>query len=127
MKILQSVVVKQVLTEKSKKELLNKFEKNLFQLRKECEQLQFEKKRLEKSNKYLQQDLSMKFESEIKKRMEKVETISIQLDQLNLLPLGSEVKEQEVQALVDIHVGDQWKHTNQAEIVIKDGVVLEIR
>jgi hypothetical protein len=127
MKILQSVVVKQVLTEKSKKELLDNFERNLIQLRKECEQLQFEQKKLEKSHKHFQQDVRKKFDIEMKGRLEKIERQSFQLEQLNILPIGSEIKEREVQAMIEVHVGDEWKLTDQAEIIIKDGIVLEIR
>jgi predicted transcriptional regulator len=127
MKILQSVVVKQVLTEKSKKELLNNFESNLFRLRKECEQLQFEQKKLEKNSKLLLKDIRNQFENELKKRSEKMKMISFQIDQLNHLELGSEIKEKEVQAIIDVQVGDCWDNINQAEIVIKDGIVQEIR
>lgn len=127
MKILQSVVVKQVLTEKSKKELLNNFESNLFQLRKECEQLQFEQKKLEKNSKFLGHEIRNQFEVEIKKRTEKMKMVTFQIEQLNLLALGSEVKEKEVQAIVDVQIGDSWNNINQVEIVIKDGIVQEIR
>ncbi|WP_230495698.1 YlqD family protein [Pseudoneobacillus rhizosphaerae] len=127
MKILQSVVVKQVLTENSKKELLNNFESNLYRLRKECEQLQFEQKRLEKNSKLLVKDIRSQFENELKKRNEKMNMISFQIDQLNHLELGSEIKEKEVQAIIDVQVGDCWNKINQAEIVIKDGIVQEIR
>lgn len=127
MKILQSVVVKQVLTEKSKKELLNNFESNLFQLRKECEQLQFEQKKLEKNSKFLGHEIRNHFEVEIKKRTEKMKMVTFQIEQLNLLALGSEVKEKEVQAIVDVQIGDSWNNINQVEIVIKDGIVQEIR
>jgi hypothetical protein len=127
MKILQSVVVKQVLTEKSKKELLDNFESTLFQLRKDCEQLQFEQKRLEKNSKVAVQEVRNHFELEINKRTEKMKMVTFQINQLNLLELGSEVKEKEVQAIVEVQIGDTWNKINQSEIVIKDGIVLEIR
>jgi hypothetical protein len=127
MKILQSVVVKQVLTEKSKKELLNNFESTLFQLQKECEQLQFEQKRLEKNSKLAVHEIRNHFELEINKRKEKIKLVTFQINQLSLLELGSEVKEKEVQAIIEVQIGDTWNKINQSEIVIKDGIVLEIR
>jgi hypothetical protein len=127
MKILQSVVVKQVLTEKSKKELLNNFESTLFQLQKECEQLQFEQKRLEKNSKLAVHEIRNHFELEINKRKEKMKMVTFQINQLSLLELGSEVKEKEVQAIIEVQIGDTWNKINQSEIVIKDGIVLEIR
>jgi hypothetical protein len=127
MKILQSVVVKQVLTEKSKKELLNNFESTLFQLQKECEQLQFEQKRLEKNSKLAVHEIRNHFELEINKRKEKMKMVTFQINQLSHLELGSEVKEKEVQAIIEVQIGDTWNKINQSEIVIKDGIVLEIR
>lgn len=128
MKILQSVVVKQVLTEKSKKELLTNYDAILFQLRKECEQLQFEQKKLEITNKENSIKIKTHFRNEIDIRQEKIKNVSFQLEQLHLLPIGSEIKEKEVQALVEIQVGDDWlTKSRKAEIVIKDGIVQEIR
>ncbi|MCQ6274070.1 YlqD family protein [Bacillus sp. V3B] len=128
MKLLQSVVVKQVLTEKSKDELQTKYHTNKLQLEKECDQLHFELKKIEKTKKFQQQNLKNQFEKEIQSRLEKVKLIDFQLEQLHMLPLGSELKEQEVQALVDIDKGDQWSElTHKKTIVIKDDIVIEIR
>jgi hypothetical protein len=128
MKILQSVIVKQVVTEKSKSELQEKYHHTIAQLKKECDQLRFEWKRLEKTKKFSQVHLQTKFEKEIQNRMEKVKILEFQLEQLHMLPLGSEIKEQEVQALVDIQEGDKWSETIQDKtIVVKDNIVVEIR
>jgi hypothetical protein len=44
------------------------------------------------------------------------------------LPLGSEIKEKEVQALVDVNVGDSWDQiTKEQMIIVKDGIIIEIR
>ncbi|MED3552215.1 YlqD family protein [Cytobacillus praedii] len=128
MKILQSVVVKQVLTEKSKLFLLEGYEKNKQQLIKECEQLKFELKKLEKTKKFQSNNLKIHFEKEIHKRQEKAKLLDFQIEQLHILPLGSELKEKEVNAIIDIEVGDCWK-TVQSEktIIIKDGIIDEIR
>jgi hypothetical protein len=128
MKILQSVVVKQVITEKSKKELLANYDSTLFQLHKECEQLQFEQKKLEKTNKENSISIKAHFSNEIKVRQDKIKNVSFQLEQLHLLPIGSEIKEKEVQAIVEIQVGDDWlAKSRKTEIIIKDGIVQEIR
>lgn len=128
MKLLQSVVVKQILTEKSKEELQEKYHTNILQLQKECEQLRFEMKKLEKGKKFNQTNLTKQFEKEIHARMEKIKLIEFRLEQLHILPLESELKEKEVQALVDIQIGDRWsKLTGEKTIVIKDDFVVEIR
>lgn len=128
MKLLQSVVVKQVLTEKSKGELQDKYHTNKLQLQKECDQLRFELKKLEKEKKYQQHSLKRQFEQEIQRRQEKIKLIDFQLEQLHMLPLGSELKEKEVQAVVDVEVGASWSDISKGRtIVIKDDIVQEIR
>jgi DNA relaxase NicK len=128
MKILQSVVVKQVLTEKSKKELLLKFSAKISQLRKECEQLQFEQKKHVKNNKSQIVKVNEHIKNQVQLRDEKIKLLVFQIDQLNLLPIGSEMKDIEVQAIIELEVGDNWDEKWQGtQIIIKDGIVTEIR
>lgn len=128
MKILQTVVVKQVLTDKSKQVLLEKYEANKLQLYKEGEQLRFELKKLEKTKKFQQTQLTKHFDKEIQMRQEKIKLLDFQIEQLHLLPLGSELQESEVQSLVDVKEGDNWNElTAKRTIIIKDGIVDEIR
>ncbi len=128
MKLLQTVVIKQIMTEKSKDELFNKYQTRKMQMQKECEQLRFEEKRLEKTKKYQPANLMNHFEKEIDSRIEKIKVIDFQIEQLHMLPIGSELKEREVQAIVDVNVGDSWDDflTGQT-IVVKDGYIAEIR
>lgn len=128
MNILQNVVVKQVLTEKSKNELLQKYDENKAQLQKECDQLRFEMKRLEKTKKFQPTSLARHFEKEIDMRQEKVKLLDFQIQQLHILPLGSELKEKEVQAIVEVNIGDHWEDSLSSKtILIKDGIIVEIR
>jgi hypothetical protein len=128
MNVLQNIVVKQVLTEKSKEQLLQKYEGNRLQLRKECDQLRFELKKLEKSKKFQTANLKKHFEKEIHTRQEKIKLLEFQLEQLHMLPLGSELKEKEIQGIIEVNIGDSWEEvvTNKT-IIIKDGIVAEIR
>ncbi len=128
MKILQTVTVKQVLTKHSKEKMLNNFNNEIFQLKKECEQLKFEMKKMEKTKKFTSSNLLSHFEKEMKTRQEKIKLIEFQIEQLHMLPLGSELKERDIQALVDIHVGDKWEaFSNEKTIIVKDGIITEIR
>lgn len=117
-----------MLTEKSKEELLGKYEGNKFQLQKECEQLRFERKKLEKTNKFQTGNLLKHFEKELHARQEKIKLIEFQIEQLHMLPIGSELKEKEIQGIVEVNVGDAWDDvvTNKT-IIIKDGFIAEIR
>ncbi|QED47519.1 YlqD family protein [Cytobacillus dafuensis] len=128
MKILQSVVVKQVLTENSKSELLDKYRSNKQQLQKECDQLRFELKKLEKTKKFQQISLNKHYEKEIQIRQEKIKLIDFQIEQLHMLPIGSELKEKEVKAIIEIEEGDRWEDVQSGRtIIIQDGIVKEIR
>ena len=108
MQLIQTVIVKQILTEQSKKKLLEKYFAGKLQMQKEYEQLQFELKKLEKAKKYQPSALKSHFEKELQKRHEKEKLYEFQIEQLHMLPLGSELKQKEVQALVEVNVGDNW-------------------
>ncbi|UQD51686.1 hypothetical protein C0971_06285 [Bacillus methanolicus] len=128
MKILQTVVVKQILTENSRNVLLEKYRSKKRQLEKETDQLRFELRKFEKSKKFQPENVRKHFEKEIQMRQEKIRLLDFQCEQLHMLPLGSELKETEVQALIDVNVGDRWDElVNGKTIIIKDGIVAEIR
>lgn len=128
MHVLQNIVVKQILTEKSKEELLRNYEETKRQLQKECEQLRFELKKLERTKKFQPSVLKKQFDKEIQIRQEKIKLIEFQIEQLHILPLGSELKEKEIQGIVEVNVGDRWEEVVENKtIVIKDGIVTEIR
>lgn len=129
MQIIQTVVVKQLLTENSKQQLFNKYHGKKLQLQKECDQLQFEQKRLEKSKTFSPVPLKQQFEKEIQMRKDKIKLLEFQMEQLHILPLGSELKEKEVQGLVEINIGDTWdeKLLRQPVIIVKDGIIQDIR
>ncbi|WP_062197831.1 YlqD family protein [Massilibacterium senegalense] len=128
MKILVEAVIKQVITEKSKQTLMDRIHAQIVQFEKECEQLQFERKRLEKQYKHYEQTVDEKFQKEINKRKQKQSLLQTQLGQIAMLSDGSEIEDGVVQSVVDVQVGDSvTKLQKQKEIVIKDGVIIEIR
>lgn len=125
MEIIQTVIVKQILTKSSKQKLMDYFTNERTQLLKECEQLQFEQKKqdLKRKGSFLNNDSFMK---EIKLREEKIKLLEFRMEQLHILPLGSEIKQTEVQAITQVEVGDQWD-SHQKTILVKDGLVIEIK
>lgn len=129
MKIIRNIIVKQILTEKSKQELIHRFQQQVEQLNLEIGQLLFEKKKYEKTKKAQSSPVDVsRFDKEISSRTEKCRLLQFQLEQLEILPEGSELKETEVQGIVDIKTGDNWKElTKERTIVIKDGIIDEIR
>ncbi|MEH7234796.1 YlqD family protein [Bacillus sp. JJ1562] len=128
MKIIQTVEVKQILTENSRAKLIGSLQTNKDQLLKECDQLKFELKKMEKLKKFDPVKIKLYFTNEIDLRQEKVKQLEFQIEQIHMLPLGSELKEKEVQSIIDINVGDNWDEVTTARtIVIKEGIVEEIR
>ena len=108
--------------------LFDKYHSRKLQLQKECDQLRFELKKLEKTKKYQPSNLLKHFEKEVENRQEKVKLTDFQLEQLHILPIGSEIKEREVQALIELNEGDRWEEfLTSKTIIIKDGIVAEIR
>ncbi|MCA1215364.1 MULTISPECIES: YlqD family protein [Bacillus amyloliquefaciens group] len=126
MQIIHRVTVMQVLTEQSKEKLLASFAEKKQTLERECSQLYFQLRKHEKDQQ--NPDVAESFKKAIEKRQDKIKMIDFQISQTESLPLGSEVKEKEIDALLSINVGDNWHEKIAANtIVIKDGVVIEIR
>ncbi|MBM7701841.1 YlqD family protein [Metabacillus iocasae] len=127
MYILQRVVVKQVLTETSKQDLYERFRERKLQLQKEIDQLTFQFKQTERIKKSSSLLLSQ-FNKEKENRLEKIQVLDFQIEQLDKLTIGSELVEKEVEGLIEVHVGDEWNKVQQTKtIVLKDGIVIDIR
>ncbi|KUP33015.1 MULTISPECIES: YlqD family protein [Bacillus] len=126
MQIIHRVVVMQVLTERSKEKLLSTFTEKKQMLERECSQLYFQLRKHEKEQQ--NPDVIEQFKKAIEKRKDNMKMIDFQITQVHTLPLGSEMKEKEIDALLTIEVGDDWHEKTAANtIVIKDGTVIEIR
>jgi hypothetical protein len=127
-KVVQKVIVKQVLTEQSKEKLRHKFILEQKGLQNEIEQLRFQLKKIENMKKPSAASLEKQFEKEQKTRLEKLRIIDFQLEQLNLLPIGSELEETKLDAIVEVKEGDSWEEFKSLQtILVKDGIVIEIR
>lgn len=128
MRLLQKVIVKQILTEKSKEDLYRRFQQQKEQLQKEIEQLRFQMKKIEKNKKWSSSLLEGRFEKEQESRLEKIRILDFQIDQLGMLPIGSELMEKELEGVVEVTVGDRWEDVSQTKtILIKDGIIVNIR
>lgn len=128
MKILHNVSVKKILTETTKETMVKQLFEEKFQLHKECEQLLFEQKKLERMKKYSSAQLQAQFDKQIATRKEKIKIIDFQLEQIELLPIGAELDDQDVQVMTEIHIGDNWeKKVANKVIILEDGIVKEIR
>lgn len=128
MEFIHKVPVKQILTENSKEKLTDQFIARKNQLEQECQQLQFEKRKLLNKKGMSETEVKRRFEQEIARRQEKIRMSDYQLDQLDILPLGSEITEGEVDVLVEVEVGAKWEELiNKKAIIVKDGIVIQIK
>ncbi|MEN2766472.1 YlqD family protein [Ornithinibacillus xuwenensis] len=127
MNIIKKIVIKQVITETSKQKLYGKFHKHKMRLEQECQQLLFEQRKLQNKKGISKQELQERFQQEIKNRKEKMKLVEFKMNQLEMLEIGSEIVEREVEALVEVNVGTHWNEImEQTAIVIKDDVVVRI-
>jgi len=125
--IIKKVQVKQIVTEKSKGKLKNKFASKKMRLEQECQQLLFEQRKLQNKAGGRQQDIKNRFQQEIKKRKDQIKILDFKMEQLEILEIGSEIIEKEVEALVEVSVGSHWNEImGDKAIVIKDDVVIRI-
>lgn len=127
MKIIQKVLIKQVITKKSKEKLYGSFSKEVMRLEQECQQLLFEQKKVEAKTNFNKAEIKRRFQKEISGRKKKIELLEFKKEQLNLVDLGSEIVESEVEALVEVAEGMNWgDFQKEKAIVIKDEKVIRI-
>ena len=127
MKIVKKMLIKQVITENSREKIRANFHEHKMRLEQECQQLLFEKRKLQNKQGVPNPEISHRFQEEINKRKEQIELIDFKEEQLELLELGTEIVEGEVESLVEVGVGDNWEEVmgNQA-IVVKDNIITRI-
>lgn len=127
MKIIKKIEVKQIITEASKEKIKNNFHARKMRLEQECQQLLFEKRKLLNKKGVYKQEIERRFEMEINKRKDEIKLIEFKEEQLEILDIGSEIVEGEVEALIDVNVGANWEELmKERAIVIKDDIVVRI-
>ncbi|ARI79195.1 YlqD family protein [Halobacillus mangrovi] len=128
MQIIRKIPVKQVLTEDSRAQLKERFYERCTQLDKECRQLSFEQKKLERKSGVSKTEVERRFSKEISRRRDQIRWTEHQLKQLEVLPNGSELETDEVEALIEVNEGDSWQELiEERQIVIQDGKVIRAR
>lgn len=127
MQIIKKVLIKRVITEKSRAQLRKTFEKEIKKLKRESQQLLFEQRKLQNKMNSSKREINQRFQREIKRRKDKIVLIEFKIEQLDILEIGSEIVEGEVDAIVDVEIGSDWQDImNTQSIVIKDDIVIRI-
>ncbi|QGH34513.1 hypothetical protein GI584_10945 [Gracilibacillus salitolerans] len=127
MKIIKKIAVKKIVTDQSKGQLREEYQFKIFKLEQECEQLKFEQKKLEQRSANKKADIEAKFKKEMANRKDHIKWYKYKLEQLEILPTGSEINDGEVEAVIDIEEGMNWDDlTEQTAIIVKDGMITKI-
>lgn len=130
--IRQPVAVKFILTEETKQNWLAELRRLVNTTIAELEELEFRSKQwmrdAEKQGDAAVQAAEERVQMERSQREERREQLIAQLSQIQQMDIGSEVANGTVETSVEVKVGDAWdKVLLGSEIVIKDGIVVEIR
>lgn len=130
--IRQPVAVKVILTEETKQSWLAELRRLINATIAELEELEFRGKQwirdAEKQGEAAVHAAEERIEMERAQRVERREQLIQQLSQIQQMDLGSEVPNGTVETSVDVTVGDSWeKILLGSEIIVKDGIVVEIR
>ncbi len=130
--IRQPVSVKFILTEQTKQQILTEQRRQIEQLTAEMDQIEQQGKlALEQAMTQggsAAQEVRQQIEQERNQRMEQREQLIQQIQQIQQLELGTELQNMTVETMVDVNVGDDWGMVLMgSEIIIKDGIVHEIR
>src|SRR5690625_6605218 len=111
MKIIKKLLRKQINKKNSIINLEENFKAKKMRLEQECQQLLFEQRKLQQQSSLLHQEIEKRFQDEINRRKEKISMLDFKLEQLEILSLGSEIVEGEVDALVEVKEGTHWEQT----------------
>lgn len=132
MQLRRQVTLKVIVTDKFKEETIKELEETIEQVEQGRNQIEFRSRIL--LSDLQRQDLNQaaefrrRVEAE-KQRMEDAKThLSEQLEEIRAAEVGTELERGNLEGFVDIQVGDNLQaRLSQAEIVLKDDVVVEIR
>lgn len=131
MKIITPIPVRKVITYKTKNELIIEIKKDCDQVKMELEQLLFQKKKLlviaKKKGTKAVNEVEMKINIEQVRRKEKLENLDLQLSIMEKLEDGVEINDGNVQVELDVNIGDSWEDINNYALIVKDGVIIDIR
>lgn len=125
------IKVTSVVTEQFKQNVIQEIQNNIKQIEAEISYIELSAKRTvtELTIKASPQAQAIKeqFEWEKKKREDAKIKLTEQMKKINGLEIDSEIVQGEVTGPVEIKPGDNWDEVNNKEIVLKDGIIIELR
>jgi hypothetical protein len=127
------IQVKLILTDQTKRQITAEMNGAIQQIQNELDQIEFQGRKAvqdaEKAgNQPAIQAITGRVNQERGQRLERREQIMQQLVNIQQTPLDSEIPGGQIETTVEVKVGDVWEDVmNGTEIVLRDGVVAEIR
>ncbi|ABO50570.1 conserved hypothetical protein [Desulforamulus reducens MI-1] len=128
--ITRPVMVKVRVTDQYKRMLAVEFQQKVTKLELELKQLEFQTGKLmeiAKKNPSAAEAALTQVEQEKQKRLDTRLMLLDKIKDVGKLVNGSEVLQGKVESFVQVQVGDDWNQLMNAEIILEDGKVVEIR
>jgi hypothetical protein len=128
--VVRPVVVKAIVTEAFKRQYLNELEETVRRLDAVITQIDVQIRRAELERQITPQSRAFRQQLEVERSRQEAARIELQarIKEAEGLELQSEFSQGTVESLVDLSVGDNFfVRLARAEVVIKDGIVIEIR
>lgn len=129
--IKRTATVKVKVTEGFKKQLAKEVQDTIQRFEVEVQHLDFQYKRmaveLEKTNPQGVNGLKQKFDIEKQQRLEKRAKLMEKLKDVAKLPIGAEVIQGTFDSITELKIGDKLSDIMGVEIIVEDGVVIDIR
>lgn len=128
--VVRPVVVKAIVTETFKRQYLNELEETVRRLDAVITQIDVQIRRTELERQITPQSRALRQQLEVERSRQEAARMELQarIKEAEGLELQSEFSQGTVESLVDLSVGDNFfVRLARAEVVIKDGIVIEIR
>lgn len=129
--VTRPVLVKVRVTEPYRKAQVAALQNTAQRIDVQMQQLEYQAKKivtqLEQQNSQAVADVRRKIDGERQGLLDARQKITTALKEAGRWTLGEEVAEGRVESLVEIKVGDRWSEVMSVEVILQDGVVVEIR
>jgi predicted TIM-barrel fold metal-dependent hydrolase len=130
MTVVRPLVVKAIVTESFKKQYLEELEDTVKRLDAVITQIDTQIRRAELERQLTPQSRGMRQQLEVERSRQEAARMELQAraKEAEALELNSEFSQGTIESLVELSVGDNFfTRLARAEVVIKDGIVIEIR
>ncbi|MDQ7857487.1 MAG: YlqD family protein [Armatimonadota bacterium] len=130
MTVVRPVVIKAIVTEAFKKQYISDLEETVRRLDAVVQQIDVQIRRAELERQLTPQMRAFRQQLEVERSRQEAARLELQarIKEAEGLELNSEFSQGTIESLVQLNVGDNFlTRLGRAEVVVKDGIVIEIR